>query len=169
MASISGTGDTRGPFMFVHEVTGTYLESDNYNDNVDQAVQTWNLDPVMTTKGWLGHLWYVEPADDDTYLIRSFENNRCLAAGVNEKDFPRLKNPAGASDLQRWYIRRVHGSDASPVDADSYAIIPKAYPGYALSTQSNIVSNNVYVVPTSMWEGPPSISQYWKLVPQRDA
>jgi hypothetical protein len=29
-----------GPFMFVHEVTGTYLEADNYNDNIGEAVQS---------------------------------------------------------------------------------------------------------------------------------
>ncbi|TYB57448.1 RICIN domain-containing protein [Nonomuraea sp. PA05] len=167
MTSISGEGGIQGPFMLVHEVTGTYLQTDNYNDDLEQAVQTWNLDPVMTIKGLLGHLWYIEPAGDGTYVIKSFENNRCLAAGVNEKDNPRLKNPDSANERQKWFIRRVHGSDAVPNDADSYAIIPKVYPGYALSTQSNVLSNNVYVVPTSMWEGPPSISQYWKLVPHR--
>jgi hypothetical protein len=47
---------TEGPFMFIHEVTGTYLETDNYNDNINEAVQTWNLDPPMSTKGFLGIL-----------------------------------------------------------------------------------------------------------------
>jgi hypothetical protein len=46
--------------MFVHEVTGTYLETDNWNDNIGEAVQTWNEDPLKTAKGYLGHLWYME-------------------------------------------------------------------------------------------------------------
>ncbi|GAB3138037.1 hypothetical protein GCM10027290_04910 [Micromonospora sonneratiae] len=156
-----------GPFMLIHEVTGTYLEMDNYHDGVGQGIQTWNLDPTLTSKGYLGHLWYLEPVSEDTCLIKSYENSRCLTAGVNAKAVPVLQNPDG-SDKQKWVIRRVHGSDGLTDDADSYAILPKSYPGYALSVQNNLVANNVYVSPTSTWGGPPSISQYWKAVLQRE-
>jgi hypothetical protein len=43
-----------GPYMFVHQVTGTYLETDGYNDNAGQAVQTWNLDPPPDGQGISG-------------------------------------------------------------------------------------------------------------------
>ncbi|MEV0225128.1 hypothetical protein [Streptomyces sp. NPDC050704] len=158
-----------GPFMFVHEITGTYLLTDNYNDNIGQSIQTWNLDPVNTVKGQLGHLWYIEPVSSasDTCLIKSFENGRTLAAGIHAKDHPRLQEPKG-TDKEQWIIRKVHGSEQVAHDADCYALIPKIYPDYALGLRHNVVSNDVYVLPTSMWGGPPSLSQYWKPVLQRE-
>jgi hypothetical protein len=53
---------TEGPFMFVHEVTGTYLETDNYNDNIGEAVQTWNEDPPAEGKRGAGA--FVVPGGD---------------------------------------------------------------------------------------------------------
>ncbi|WAL97169.1 hypothetical protein [Streptomyces sp. Je 1-369] len=84
-------------------------------------------------------------------------------AGATAKDYPRLREPDGSLH-QEWIIRRVHGSGQVAHDADSYALLPRVHPEYALGPQNNYVSNNVYVVPTSMWGGPPSISQYWKPV-----
>ncbi|GGO52915.1 hypothetical protein [Streptomyces lasiicapitis] len=157
-----------GPYMFVHEVTGTYLETDNYGDAVEICVQTWNLDPTQKDKGWLGHLWYVESTSTPGIArIKSYENGRCLTAGSDAKDYPRLKEP-NDSRLQEWIIRRVHGSDTVAHDADSYALIPRAYDTHALAIRSNYVGNDAYVVPMSMWGGPPSLSQYWKAVHQGD-
>ena len=164
---IMGSG-INGPFMFIHEVTGTYLETDNYNDNVGQAVQTWNLDPVTTNKGQLGHLWYIESTDEaEVCLIKSYENSRCLTAGSSAKDYPRLQEPDG-SRKQEWIVRRVHGSDHYSQDADSYVLISREYPSHALGLLNNVDSNDVYVVPTSMWGGAASISQYWKPVLQSE-
>jgi hypothetical protein len=155
------TDSINGPFMFIHEVTGTYVETDNYNDNVNEAIQTWNLNPLSTTKGQLGHLWYVEPNSDGSYLIKSYENNRCLTASATAAgDFPRLQEKDGGI-RQQWIFRRVH--DDIDSYADSYAIMPSAYPGYALAPLGNNPLNNVYVVPTPMWDAPPSLSQYWKV------
>ncbi|MCD7442498.1 hypothetical protein K4B79_30305 [Streptomyces lincolnensis] len=164
MPDIFASGGAGSPVMFVHEITGTYLETDNYNDNVGEAVQTWNHDPVMTQKGWLGHLWHIEPTgESEVCLLQSYENGRCLTAGATAKDYPRLQQPDG-SRKQQWIVRKVHGSEQHAHDADCYALIPRQYPDYALGPQSNYVSNNVYVVPTPMWGGPPSLSQYWKAV-----
>lgn len=156
------------PYMFIHEVTGTYLLPDSWDDGIGEAVQTWNENPPRTKKGQIGHLWYVESTStQDVGLIKSYENGRCLTAGSKASDLPRLRVP-DQSRLQEWIIRRVHGSDTVAHDADSYALIPRAYPDYALAPKGNVVSNNVYVIPMSMWGGPPSISQYWKAVPVTD-
>ncbi|MFF4569032.1 RICIN domain-containing protein [Streptomyces sp. NPDC001410] len=93
---------TGGPFMFIHEVTGTYIETDNYNDNVNEAIQTWNLSPLMTAKGYPGHLWYLKPFDGGAYLIKTFENGRCLtASATSATDFPRLQEKDGGI-RQQW-------------------------------------------------------------------
>jgi hypothetical protein len=146
-----------GPYMLVHQVTGTYLETDNYNDNVGEAVQTWNLDPLQTTKGFLGHKWLLHKNPDESFLIKSFENQRCLtASATSASDYPRLQDSDDGNARQHWLFERV--SD----DPDTYAIIPKLYPGYALGIQSNVVGNDAYVVPTRTW-GKPTFFHYWRL------
>lgn len=153
---------TEGPFMFVHEVTGTYLETDNYNDNIGEAVQTWNEDPLRKEKGALGHLWYLEATSNGAYLITSYENGRCLtASAAKASDYPRLQQPAKDDPKQRWKLRHGLYGDKS----DDYAIIPELYPGYALSLQGNSGDNNVYVVPVRMWGDTPALAHFWKRVP----
>ncbi|MFI0975592.1 RICIN domain-containing protein [Streptomyces sp. NPDC021093] len=164
MPSIFVNSTSTGPYMFIHEVTGTYLETDNYNDDIGQAVQIWNLDPVQKDKGLLGHLWHIEAASESGYfLIKSHENGHSLTAGSSASDYPRLQK-ADNSEKQQWKLLRVHGSDSIGQDADSYALIPRAYPGHALAPQGQRQFNDVYVVPTSMWGTAPSFSQYWKVV-----
>ncbi|MGH3926013.1 MAG: RICIN domain-containing protein [Pseudonocardiaceae bacterium] len=151
-----------GPFMFVHEVTGTYLETDNYNDNIGTAVQTWNEDPLKTAKGQLGHLWYTEATSNGGYLIKSYENSRCLtASAAKASDYPRLQDYDKDDPKQRWSLRQGLYGETS----DDYAIIPELYPGYALSVQGDFVRNNVYVVPVRMWGDTPSLVHFWKRVP----
>lgn len=152
---------TNGPFMLIHEVTGTYMETDNYHDGLGQGIQTWNLDPLMTNKGQLGHLWYIEPIGD-SYLIKSFENGRCLAASAARAGaLPVLETP-DKGIRQKWSFRLVH-DDISSYE-DTYAIISMAYPDYALAPLGNGALNNVYIVPTRMYDAPPSLSQYWKVI-----
>jgi hypothetical protein len=156
---------TEGPFMFVHEVTGTYLETDNYNDNIGEAVQTWNEDPLRKEKGALGHLWYLEATSNGAYLITSYENGRCLtASAAKASDYPRLHEPAKDDPKQRWKLRHGLYGDKS----DDYAIIPELYPGYALSLQGNSGDNNVYVVPVRMWGDTPALAHFWKRVPAQN-
>ncbi|MEV8632896.1 hypothetical protein AB0395_14685 [Streptosporangium sp. NPDC051023] len=145
--------------MLVHQVTGTYLETDNYNDNPNEAVQTWNGDPLQTAKGLLGHLWYLEPTQilGNTYLIKSYENKRCLTAGVTAQDYPRLQAPDGSSK-QVWYLLR------PVVGADHFAIVPQIYPNYALAPQGSNELNNVYVVPVRQWGDTLSLAQLWRAV-----
>jgi Ricin-type beta-trefoil lectin domain-like len=148
--------------MFIHEVTGTYLETDNYNDNANEAVQTWNFDPPKTDKGYLGHLWYVEEISHDAYVIKSYENGRCLtASAASAGDYPRLQNYAKNDPKQRWNLRRGLYGDTS----DDYAIIPELYPNYALAIQGDYPRNNAYVVPVRMWGDIPSLTHFWKRVP----
>lgn len=85
-----------GPYLFVHQVTGTYLMTDNYNDNVNETIQTWNLDPPQSTPGLRGHKWHLSATSPGTYRIESFDNRRCLTAStVTAKDHPRLQNCDG--------------------------------------------------------------------------
>ncbi|WP_344929065.1 hypothetical protein [Streptosporangium carneum] len=149
--------------MLVHQGTGTYLETDNYNDNVNEAVQTWNGDPLQTAKGYLGHLWYLEPIQliGNTYLIKSYENKRCLTAGTTAQDYPRLQVPDG-TPRQVWQLLR------PSVGADEFAIVPQVYSNYALAPQGSNELNNVYVVPIRQWGGSLSRAQLWKAVTPPD-
>ncbi len=147
-----------GPYMFVHEVTGTYLETDNYNDNVGQAVQTWNLDPPQTTPGLRGHKWYLTESSPGTYHIESFDNRHCLTASTSgAQDYPRLRN-CDDEPHQDWIFRRVFP------DRNIYTISPRSYPGYTLGIQGNHQLNDRYVVPTPTWGGDPTYSQHWQVV-----
>ena len=147
-----------GPYMLVHEVTGTYLETDGYNDNVNEAVQTWNLDPPQTTPGLRGHKWYLTAGSPGMYHIESFDNRRCLtASAAGASDYPRLQN-CDDDARQDWIIRRVFP------DQSIYTISPRSHPGYALGIQGNHQLNDRYVVPTPTWGGNPSYSQHWQLV-----
>jgi hypothetical protein len=112
----------------------------------------------MATKGFLGHKWLLHKNPDESFLIKSFENQRCLtASATNASDYPRLQNCDG-NPTQDWLFQRA--SD----DPDTYAIIPKLYPGYALGIQYNVLSNNAYVVPIPTW-GRPTFFHYWRLTP----
>jgi len=147
-------------YLFVHEVTGTYLETDNYNDNIGEAVQTWNLDPLPTSTGTLGHKWTVA-ASGDTFTIASFEHGRCLtASATSAADFPRLQTCDGGS-RQNWIFRRYGATD-------DYVIIPSSYQDYALGIRGHTPTNDQYVVPTRMYAAP-TWSQYWRLTPAPSA
>ncbi|MEV5594568.1 hypothetical protein [Streptomyces sp. NPDC052496] len=160
MPDISAQG-INGPFMLIHEVTGTYLETDNYHDALGQGIQTWNLDPLLTNKGQLGHLWYIEPVGDGTHLIKSYENSHCLAASAARAGgLPVLETP-DKGVRQKWEFRKVLDF---PGHEDSYAIVSKAYEDYALGLLGHAAQNNVYVVPTRMYDAPPSLSQTWKII-----
>jgi hypothetical protein len=102
-----------GPYMLVHQVTGTYLEIDEYTDNAGVAVQTWNVDPLETAKGRLGHKWLLHQNPDESFLIKSFENQRCLtASATSASDFPRLQDCDG-NPRQHWLFEKV-GDDPDP-------------------------------------------------------
>ncbi|MBB4914616.1 hypothetical protein [Streptosporangium saharense] len=145
--------------MLIHQVTGTYLETDNYHDNVNEAVQTWNGDPLQTAKGLLGHLWYLEPVHvlGNTYLIKSYDNKRSLTAGATAQDYPRLQVPDG-SPKQVWQLLR------PAAGSEQFTIVPQVYPDYALAPQGSNELNNVYVVPVRQWGGVPSLAHLWRAV-----
>ena len=140
--------------MLVHEVTGLYLETDNYHDSLGEAVQTWNLDPPMTEPGLLGHKWILTRSGA-SYLVKSFEHRRCLTASESSaSDFPRLRVCDGSA-LQTWIF--------SPLqNTSSFAIIPAEYRRYALGIRGGTPANDQYVVPTPFW-GEPTWSQYWRV------
>jgi len=150
------------PSMLIHEVTGTYLEMDNYVDNVGEAVQIWNLDPPKDAENLQGHKWLVVAKEDGYYLIKSFDHKRCLAASaVSAGDYPRIQECDG-SEFQDWLFVGVENHPGT------YAIIPRRYPEYALGIQNNIDANDRYVVPTRMW-GKPTLFHCWRQSSLADA
>jgi hypothetical protein len=42
-----------------------------------------------------------------------------------------------------------------------FAILPKAYPGYAMGLNGHGQLNDVFVLPQRMWGGIPTLSQAW--------
>lgn len=148
------------PVMLVHEVTGTYLEVDDYNDNIGAAVKVWNLDPPRDTPGQRGHIWTLTGKPDGYYLIKTIDNGRCLAAsGTSAGDYPRLRNCDG-SYFQDWGFRPAGGNN------NDYVVAPRIYPNHALAIRNNDQVNDRFVVPTRVW-GYPTLSEFWQVTQAR--
>ncbi len=152
--------DVSGSWMFIHQVTGTYLETDSTGCNINEAVQTWHNDPLYTNAGVL------VKQTDGTYLIRSWQKNPAyqeelyLQASTNTKTnlgdaFPRLQRRSN-DELQSWILIPVSG------DPDTYAIQPKLFPDYALGIYINDRCTDRYVVANRTW-GKPTFHHYWRL------
>ncbi|MFB8790825.1 MAG: hypothetical protein U7123_18720 [Potamolinea sp.] len=158
--------DVSGTWMLIHQVTGTYLLTDNYVSRVGEAVQNWNEDPLKTTAGYQGYLWVLVKQTDGTYLIRSWQKSSLnqelyLQASANTNKnmsdaYPRLQLRNTTSEFQSWVLVPVSG------DPDTYAIQPKSFPDHALGLLSNHSTNNVYVVGNRTW-GRPTFHHYWRL------
>ncbi|NES02204.1 MAG: hypothetical protein F6K22_04760 [Okeania sp. SIO2F4] len=152
-----------GTWMFIHQVTGTYMQAIGYNPNVNDYVHLWNQDPPNTNAGYQGHLWVLSKQSDGTYRIQNWEKD------VTFKEQLYLQAPAkpgvdkivtlqrlSQSELQSWILVPVSG------DPDTYAIQPKAFPEYAIGTSTNALTNGIALVTNRTW-GRPTFHQYWRL------
>jgi hypothetical protein len=159
--------DVNDKWMLIHQVTGTYLETDYYTCAPNEAVQTWHEDPPREVAGQKGHLWELIKQTDETYLIRSSQKNSTFgekmyleASADTEKQwnqaYPRLQRRSD-SELQSWVLTQIAN------ELDTYAIQPKRFPGYALGLQSNNCTTNVYVIANRTW-GRPTFHHYWRRV-----
>ncbi len=159
--------DVSGTWMFIHQVTGTYLQAYGYNPNVNDFVHTWNLDPPNTKAGHQGHLWVLVKQTDGTYLIQTYEKD------VTYKENLYLQAPdkpghllaaqvklqrRSETELQSWVLVPVSG------DPDTYAIQPKAFPEYALGLFDNNCQSGtaIKVLANRTW-GKPTFHHYWRL------
>ncbi|MEB3180640.1 MAG: hypothetical protein VKL59_16665 [Nostocaceae cyanobacterium] len=155
--------DVSGTWMFIHQVTGTYLQSIGYNPDVNDYVHIWNLDPPNTTAGYQGHLWLLTKQTDGTYYIQCWEKDFTFKeqlylqapAKPGNDGYPRLQRRS-QTELQSWVLVPVSG------DPDTYAIQPKAFPEYALGLTSNNCQNSISVVANRTW-GKPTFHHYWRL------
>jgi len=159
--------DVSGTWMFIHQVTGTYLQAYGYNPLVNYHVHTWHQDPPNTTAGNQGHLWVLVKQTDETYLIQTYEKD------VPNKENLYLQAPdkpghtvaahvelqrRSETELQSWVLVPVSG------DPDTYAIQPKAYPEYALGLLENHCRSGtgIHVIAQRTW-GKPTFHHYWRL------
>ncbi|MFB2979818.1 hypothetical protein [Microseira sp. BLCC-F43] len=155
--------DVSGTWMFIHQVTGTYLQAPGYNVDVNDHVHLWTLDPPNTTAGYQGHLWVLVKQTDGTYLIRTYEKdfaykeNLYLQAPAKPGNdgYPRLQRRS-QTELQFWVLVPVSG------DPDTYGIQPKSYPEYALGLIGNNCQNGIAVITNRTW-GKPTFHHYWRL------
>lgn len=137
------------PSMFIHEVTGTYLVTDGYSENINIPVQVYNSESPLG-----GHKWSVYATDDNFCLIKSSQHGRCLTVGAHHTDYPRLQRPENTFP-QQWRF------DPISVRPNTFAIIPRNYPDHALGIQGNNDLNDTFVVLTRMW-GKPNMFQWWR-------
>ncbi|HBY81900.1 MAG TPA: hypothetical protein DEG47_34050, partial [Cyanobacteria bacterium UBA11148] len=108
--------DVSGTWMFIHQVTGTYLQSIGYNPDVNDYVHVWNLDPPNTTAGYQGHLWLLTKQTDGTYYIQCWEKDFTFKeqlylqapAKPGNDGYPRLQRRS-QSELQSWVLVPVSG------------------------------------------------------------
>jgi hypothetical protein len=135
--------------MFIHEVTGTYLQVRGYVDNIGVDIRTWNQDPPIR-----GFEWVISATDDHYCLLKSSENKRCVTIGGSASDNPRVQACTNTF-IQQWHFVAIKGRP------DTFAIIPRNFPDHALGIQNNVSGNGISIVPTRMW-GAPNIFQYWR-------
>ncbi|RCJ18378.1 hypothetical protein A6S26_29075 [Nostoc sp. ATCC 43529] len=155
--------DVSGSWMFIHQVTGTYMQAIGYDPDVNDYVHTWNLDPPNTRAGYQGHLWVLVKQTDGSYLIQSFDKSSTYKeqlylqapAKPGADGYPRLQRRS-ESDLQSWVLVPVSN------DPDTYAIRPKSFPEYALGLYNNNCQNSISVVAHRTW-GKPTFHHYWRL------
>ncbi|WP_106398812.1 RICIN domain-containing protein [Actinocorallia populi] len=158
--SISGSREalTDGVKMIVHDVTGGYLFTDNYNDNIGEAIQIWNEDALRTDVAVAGHRWYIAADDAGTYRIESGHRRHVLTASTVPNDHPRLRERSAAlQEQQRWHLVPSLGTGGS------YVIVPVMFPRYALGPYFGIQTGDVYVKPTRMWLDEPAIGHIWRI------
>ncbi|SEF66941.1 hypothetical protein SAMN04489712_101766 [Thermomonospora echinospora] len=149
---------TEGVKMIVHDVTGGYMFTDNYNDNVGEAIQIWNEDALRTDPSVAGHRWYIVADEGGTYRIESGHRRRALTASTTPNDHPRLRERSTSLQvLQRWHIIPSQGIGSS------YLIVPAMFPDYALGPHFGIQTGDVYIKPTRMWLGEPAIGHIWQI------
>lgn len=155
--------DVSGTWMFIHHVTGAYLQAIGYNPDVNDYVHIWNLDPPNPNAGYQGHLWVLAKQTDGTYLIHTFDKDFTYkeqlylqaAAKPGTDAYPRLQRRS-QTDLQSWVLVPVSN------DPDTYAIQPKSFAQYALGLLNNNCANGTSVVTHSTW-GKPVFHHYWRL------
>lgn len=155
--------DVSGKWMLVHQMTGTYLESCVCRP--DGQIQTSHQDPLPTDT--LSHVWVLIKQADGSYLIQTadkspytqtllyLEASATTETKTDGKFFPQLKQQSD-SDLQLWLLMPVG------TDPDTYAIVPKRFPKYALGIYSDNCTCQC-VTPTRVWGGGPLSHHYWRL------
>ena len=149
---------TDGAKMIVHDVTGGYLFTDNYNDNLGEAIQIWHEDTLRTDAAVAAHRWYIVADEADTYRIESGHRRHVLTASTAPNDHPRLRERTSTLQaLQRWHLVPSLGSGGSHV------IVPAMFPDYALGPNFGHQYGDVYVKPTRMWLGEPAIGHIWRI------
>jgi len=159
--------------MLIHQVTGTYLVTDNLHSYPGQAVQTWHVYPPNNQEGYQGHLWDLIVADSarELYWIRSKNvvdkkhwmhlqsSPNPLQEGdgalPNMQKFDDNQNRSN-KDLQLWKLTKIEN------ESDTYAIHPHLYPECALGLQTNICATDRYVIAQYTW-GRPTFHHYWRL------
>ncbi|MFI0352729.1 hypothetical protein [Actinomadura sp. 9N407] len=167
---VTGQPPTRTPIMLVHQVSGTFLQSQNQSTNtLNDEVQNENHWPLPSDKTPQWQLYRLELRDGGSvYLIEHQVNDHCLTlrpgsgAGSIPTLSPILTSREGrtGSPLQHWRFVPVPGTDAT-----YWGIVPRDYPGYALGTYNNAVLDDQWVVPTPTWGGPPTLFHAWSAIP----
>ena len=144
-----------GPVLFVHHVTGTYLQYNDFHDNVGNHVQNWAEDPFHDANT---HRFNVVPYDDGTVALRSYPNGRDLTAAAKPTDDVTFQNSQD-NLMQRWRL------EPTDTNSDSYIIRSEVHRGYALAIKSHAQIDDKLVSLTRMWGGKAHFAQVWQVIP----
>ncbi|NJP92466.1 hypothetical protein HCN51_23845 [Nonomuraea sp. FMUSA5-5] len=166
---VHGSPPTDQELLLIHQVTGTFLQSENQTDDtLNDEVQNENHWPLPTNKSVVWQLHKVDLGEGrTTYLIENRAKGHYLTfrPGNTPAEIPTLSpvlrqrnGDTGSSD-QRWDFHPIPGTDAA-----YWAIMPHDYDTYALSVYNNHLADDQWIVPTPTWNGPPALAHAWGVV-----
>ena len=159
----------KGPFIIsAHtQLESVYMCPDTPGDDAveNQAVQTWNSDPMATKNKEHAAVmqWHINGNDDGTYTIRSNPHWWPLVFDP-DKDvtYARMVSKYTGDGSQRWHLTPITSAGGA------YAISSALNPFYYMTCQNQTAVDN-YVIMRPMWDGgppiPPMIVATWYITP----
>ncbi|MEV0667764.1 hypothetical protein ACIBI3_18055 [Actinomadura luteofluorescens] len=167
---VQGEPPAREPILLVHQVSGTFLQSENQSTaTLNDEVQNENHWPLPSDKTVQWRLYEIRlRGGRSVYLMEHQVNEHVLTfrPGSGPGSVPGLspiltaREGRTGSPLQHWRFVPVPGTGAN-----YWGIVPDQYPGYALGLYNNHVADDQWVVPTPTWGGPPTLFHAWSAVP----
>jgi hypothetical protein len=167
---VQGQPPTREPILLVHQVSGTFLQSENQSTTtLNDEVQNENHWPLPSDKTVRWRLYEIRlRGGRSVYLMEHQVNEHVLTfrPGSGPGSIPGLspilttREGRTGSPPQHWRFVPVPGTGAN-----YWGIVPDQYPGYALGLYNNHVADDQWVVPTPTWGGPPTLFHAWSAVP----
>ena len=164
--------DVSGTYMVVHHVTNQYLSTNLPYAAVTDHAQLWYADPLPLGKDQLGYLWEFVKVQGNEYRVRAAQKQSTDTKKGDGYAYLEPQDKLANTHQSIMYMRDLDGDDTADQiwelsqvggSADTFVLVPKKFPGYALATQDSGAGDR-YVMLQRVY-GKPSVQHYWHLCP----